>query len=114
MIFTSVERPWIAEGIPAAKIGYGGPANPILADMAWIETIRRESAAGRLAELYDAVADPATGQLDNIMAVHGLHPAGLRAHFDLYCAVMRGTDGLAKDDREMLALVVSQLNGCHY
>ena len=82
--------------------------------MAWIETIGRESAEGRLAELYDAVTDPATGRLDNIMAVHGLHPAGLRAHFELYCAVMKGTPGLAKVDREMLALVVSQLNGCHY
>ena len=48
------------------------------------------------------------------MAIHGLHPAGLRAHFELYRAVMAGTRGLRKVDREMIALVVSQANACHY
>jgi alkylhydroperoxidase family enzyme len=48
------------------------------------------------------------------MSVHSLHPAGLRAHFQLYRTVMRGTRGLPAVDREMVALVVSRLNQCLY
>ena len=58
--------------------------------------------------------DPTTGEVDEILAVHSLHPAGWDAHLRLYHAVMRGTPGLRKVDREMIALVVSRENGCHY
>ena len=84
------------------------------APAAWITTVDRASASGELAELYAAVVDPDSGQLDNIMAVHSLHPAGLRAHYQLYRAVMRGTPGLRAVDRELIALVVSQHNHCVY
>ncbi len=82
--------------------------------MAWIKTIGRENSDGHLAELYERVADPETGELDNIMQVHGLHPAGLAAHFELYRAVMAGTRGLRSVERELIALVVSQRNACEY
>lgn len=82
--------------------------------MAWIKTIGLEEASGDLAQLYAAVLDPVTGGLDHIMQIHGLHPAGLEAHWALYRAVMAGTKGLRKVERELIALVVSQLNGCHY
>lgn len=59
--------------------------------------------------------DPeADGELDHILAVHALHPAGLAGHLALYEAVMRGTKTLRKVDREMIALVVSRRNSCHY
>ena len=32
----------------------------------------------------------------------------------LYTSAMTGTPGLPKLEREMIALVVSRLNGCHY
>ena len=80
----------------------------------WISTISESEATGDLASLYTRVRDPETGRLDNIMQVHGLHPAGLETHFTLYCAVMRGTKSLPRVDREMLALVVSRINACHY
>ena len=82
--------------------------------MAWIETIEPAAATGRLAELYDLVIDPHNGQVHNIMQVHGLNPDGLAAHYQLYQAVMAGTPGLPLVDRELIALVVSQHNGCHY
>ena len=82
--------------------------------MAWIKTKNLEQADGELAELYREVCDPTTGELDNIMAIHSLHPAGLRAHLHLYEAVMRGTRSLRKVDRELIAWVVSNHNGCHY
>lgn len=71
-------------------------------------------ATGGLAELYRVMVDPEFDRVDNIIKIHSLHPAGLRAHFELYRAVMKSTPGLAKVDRELIALVVSQANGCHY
>ena len=82
--------------------------------MPWIRTIDPSNAEGTLLELYHAVADPSTGALDHIMSVHSLHPAGLSAHYELYRAVMTGTRSLRKVDREMIALVVSRANACHY
>ena len=81
---------------------------------AWIETIDPKDAGQSLVELYELVTDPKSGQLDAIMEVHSLHPAGLRAHFALYQAVMTATPGLRGGDREMIALTVSRLNECHY
>jgi len=83
-------------------------------ESAWIDTISDESASPELAQLYDRALDPVTGSLDNVLRVHSLHPAGLSAHLGLYTAAMRGTTGLRTVEREMIALVVSQLNGCGY
>jgi alkylhydroperoxidase family enzyme len=82
--------------------------------MAWIVTQGLDGAAGELEQQYRKMLDPQTGRLDNIMAVHSAHPAGLAAHFDLYRAVMRGSASLRKVDRELMAMVLSQQNGCHY
>jgi alkylhydroperoxidase family enzyme len=80
--------------------------------VAWIRTPDPADDAQRA--LYRRIADPRTGAVDNILAVHALHPAGQAAHVALYEAVMRGTPGLAKVDRELIALVVSALNRCRY
>lgn len=82
--------------------------------MAWINTVKKGDADEVLGELYGAACDPSTGKLDNIMKIHSLHPRGLEAHLMLYTAVMAGTAGLRKVSREMIALVVSHGNGCHY
>ncbi len=82
--------------------------------MAWIETIDGEVASRELRDLYSRVTDPRSGQLDHIMQIHSLHPAGLQAHFELYRAVMKATPQLSAAEREMIALVVSRANGCHY
>lgn len=82
--------------------------------MAWIEMVPEDAAEGELVELYDRVRDPENGRVDHIMAIHSLHPAGLRAHYELYREVMTGTPTLRKVEREMVALVVSKANHCHY
>ena len=85
-----------------------------MADPAWIRTIPEDDAEESLKDLYERVRDPISGELDHILQVHSLHPAGLQAHYDLYSAVMRGTATLRGAEREMIAVVVSQLNACHY
>jgi alkylhydroperoxidase family enzyme len=38
----------------------------------------------------------------------------MRVHWELYREVMTGTRTLPKVDRELVALLVSLLNDCHY
>lgn len=82
--------------------------------MAWIETIREDEWDGELGELYPSVADRKAGRVDNIMQIHSLNPASLAAHDALYRSAMAGTATLRKVERELIALVVSRLNECHY
>ncbi len=82
--------------------------------MSWIQTDTDPEPGSELAALFDRARDPRSGELDHIMAIHSLHPAGLAAHLALYEAVMRGTESLPTVDRELIALVVSDANGCHY
>jgi alkylhydroperoxidase family enzyme len=82
--------------------------------VAWIEVIDERDAGTLLAGLYTPMVDPDYGRVDTILQIHSLHPEGMRAHWDLYREVMTGTPTLPKVDREMIALVVSVINGCHY
>jgi len=67
-----------------------------------------------LGELYPLVVDRTYGRVDSIMAVHSLNPRGLDAHNRLYTSAMAGTASLRKVERELIALVVSLENHCHY
>jgi alkylhydroperoxidase family enzyme len=81
---------------------------------AWIEMIEEEDASGVLKEQYDRLRDPTTGQVDNILKIHSLHPETLDAHYLLYKTVMYGKSKIRRPEREMIAVVVSSLNECHY
>ena len=82
--------------------------------MAWIREIDENDAGDELSELYARMVDPQSGRVDNVLKAHSLHPAGLEAHWTLYRAVMRSTRSLPRAEREMIAVVVSVINGCHY
>ena len=82
--------------------------------MSWIRTIDESDADGELALLYGRMLDPRSRRVDNVLKVHGLNPAGLAAHWSLYRAAMAPTPGLSRAEREMIAVVVSKRNGCHY
>ncbi len=81
--------------------------------MTWIKTIPPPSASGELLEQYERMRDP-VGNVANILQVHSLNPAALRAHFDLYRTLMFARSELSRAQREMIAVVVSKTNGCHY
>jgi len=82
--------------------------------VAWIETIREDEWVGELADLYPDVVDRHGNRVDNIMQIHSLNPRGMAAHDALYHSAMRGTATLRKVDRELIAMVVSAANDCHY
>ncbi|MEA2011173.1 MAG: hypothetical protein U9N78_10760 [Actinomycetota bacterium] len=82
--------------------------------MSWIEVVDEAEWDGELGVLRDRVVDPKSGRVDHIMSVHSLNPRSLDAHDTLYRSAMRGTASLRKVDRELIALVVSTINECHY
>lgn len=82
--------------------------------MAWIRMISEDDADPELNALYEQMVDPVSGRVDHIMTIHSLHPRGLEGHHSVYSAVMRSTRTLRKSEREMIALVVSGINKCHY
>lgn len=81
--------------------------------MAWIRTIDESEAEGELAAMYRRLVEP-WGGVDNILKIHSLNPPSLTAHFELYRTLMRGKSGLSRAEREMIAVVVSAANRCHY
>jgi alkylhydroperoxidase family enzyme len=50
----------------------------------------------------------------NIVKAMSLRPGVLRRSMELYREAMHGRSGLSRIERELLAVVVSRANDCHY
>ncbi len=81
--------------------------------MAWIKMIRESDGEGELKDIYDQNME-SWGGVDNILKIHSLSPESLRGHIALYKAVMYGKSPIPRPEREMIAVVVSAVNDCHY
>ena len=81
--------------------------------MAYIKIVDEDAADGPLAREYETARRRA-GKVYNIVRIQGHRPAALRASIGLYQRVMYGESGLTRSERELLAVVVSQANHCHY
>lgn len=81
--------------------------------MAHLRLIEEGEATGALKREYQAAVDRA-GKVFNIVKAMSLNPETLHASMDLYRAVMFGESELARAERELLAVVVSRTNDCHY
>ena len=82
--------------------------------MPWIEAPHEDEWEGELAEFKPEVIDRQLGRVDWIMRIHALDVGSMNAHTVLYRQAMKGTKTLRKVEREMVALVVSKTNDCHY
>lgn len=82
--------------------------------MPWIETIREDDWDVDLRPVFDLVADKQYGRVSNILQIHSLDPKSVEAHYLAYVSAMSGTKTLRLVDRELIALVVSEINDCHY
>lgn len=51
---------------------------------------------------------------DNIIRIHGIHPRVMKLHHELYFELMHKPSPLSRIEREMVAVVVSSINACHY
>ena len=81
--------------------------------MAWIPMIQEDKAEDDLKEWYDKLREP-WGGVDNIMKIHSLNVNTLKSHYELYLSAMKGTKDLSHKQREMIAVLVSNVNQCHY
>ena len=81
--------------------------------MAWIQIIPEDDADGDLAEQYSQLIEP-WGGVDNILKIHSLSPDSFRAHVILYQTLMYGKSPIKRPQREMIAVVASAANRCHY
>lgn len=81
--------------------------------MAWIRVVGDAEAAGPLKDLYEAAIRRA-GKVFHIVRLMSPNPAVLEASMDQYRAIMFGESPLSRAQREMLAVVTSVANDCHY
>ena len=77
---------------------------PEVPEVAYIDYLDEEQI-----DAADRVADR-----DNIIRIHGVHSRTMRRHYDLYRELMYGRSPLSRIQREMIAVVVSAENKCHY
>ncbi len=81
--------------------------------MPYIRLVEIDEASGLLKEEYEAGIARA-GKVFNIVRSMSLRPGVLQASMALYRAIMFGPSGLSRQERELLATVVSRENDCHY
>ncbi len=81
--------------------------------MSWITTIDMSEASGELKEIYEGLKEK-RGKVSNIMKVQSLNPSVMKEHMNLYVTLMFQKSGLSREEREMIAVVVSKTNECKY
>ena len=81
--------------------------------MAWIEIIHPGEATGELHEVYRRI-ESERGKTANVLRIQSLDPRALKAHLELYLAVVFGHGDLPRPTRELIAVAVSAANGCVY
>jgi alkylhydroperoxidase family enzyme len=81
--------------------------------MAWIRLVHDSEAVGRVAVAFRAAIARA-GRVFGIVRLMSPSPHTLDASMELYRAIMFGPSPLTRRQREMLAVVTSKANDCHY
>ena len=81
--------------------------------MPHLRLIDVSEATGALRAEYDAAVARA-GKVFNIVGAMSLRPGVLRRSMGLYRAIMFEESSLSRQERELLATVVSQTNECFY
>jgi uncharacterized peroxidase-related enzyme len=81
--------------------------------MTWIRTIGEDEATGYVKSVYEAHLK-SRGWVSNIVKSFSLRPETLRAFSNMFATLMFGPSSLSRAQREMIAVVVSVANRCHY
>jgi uncharacterized peroxidase-related enzyme len=81
--------------------------------MPHIRLVDVAEARGALRREYEAAIARA-GKVFNVVRAMSPNPPVLRRSMDLYREVMFGPSGLSRQERELLAVVVSSENACYY
>ncbi len=81
--------------------------------MPWIRVIEEETAEGKLKDVYDRVKQN-RGKLSNIMQIQSLMPEVMESHLQLYMDIMFNKSGISREEKELIAVIVSAINDCPY
>ena len=81
--------------------------------MAFIEYISFEDASPELQALYIKYGGPDKIP-PNIYRISGHNPPSIEGHAGLHRSIMVANSPLSRAQKEMIALVVSGINNCHY
>ena len=80
---------------------------------AWLRVPAEDEAPSGVAKLFDKASER-LGFIPNVLRVYALRPRHLELWDAFYDDLMRGESGLTRPQREMIAVVVSTVNRCHY
>ncbi len=81
--------------------------------MSWIKTMKPDKATGGIKKVYDKILKE-RGHLANIFMAQGLEPDVLEDHLNMYVHLMIDPGPLSREEREMIAVVVSAANRSAY
>jgi uncharacterized peroxidase-related enzyme len=81
--------------------------------LSWLSVPAAEDVPDEVVELWQQPLEK-LGFVPNVLRVFALRPAHLLGWWAYYDELMRGESGLSKAQREMIAVVVSATNRCHY
>jgi len=59
-------------------------------------------------------AEDRLSDTDHILRIHGVHSKTGPLHYNLFRELMYSKGPLSRAQREMIAVTVSAINGCHY
>src|SRR5919204_4953481 len=83
------------------------------ARLSWLSVPAADDVPDEVVELWQKPLEK-LGFVPNVLRVFALRPRHLVAWWAYYDELMRGESGLSKAQREMIAVVVSTANRCHY
>jgi uncharacterized peroxidase-related enzyme len=79
----------------------------------WLEVPDESDVPAEVKELWEAPLEK-LGFVPNVLRLFAIRPDHLLRWWSYYDELMRGESGLTKAQREMIAVVVSATNRCHY
>ena len=81
--------------------------------IAWLHVPAEEDVPAEVKELWEVPLER-LGFVPNVLRIFALRPEHLLRWWSYYDELLRGESGLTKVEREMIAVVVSTTNKCHY
>jgi uncharacterized peroxidase-related enzyme len=79
----------------------------------WLDVPGADEVPDEVKELWEKPLEK-LGFVPNVLRVYAIRPRHLQLWNAFYDDLMRGESGLSKAQREMIAVVVSTANRCHY
>ena len=80
---------------------------------AWVYTVPEDETTGLVKRFYEA-GRKSLGYALKISRPFGNRPELMRAHRSFFLTLMRSESGLSPAERELIAVFVSEANGCFY